>query len=210
MIRAVLWDFGGVILSSPFDAFASYEREVGLPEGFLRKVNATNPDDNAWAKLERSEVGLAEFARLFEEEAAALGGTVSGDRVLGLLNGEIRPEMVAALVRVRNAGYRTACLTNNILGTSGGPAERQRHVEEVMGLFDAVVESSKVGIRKPEPQFYEIACATLGVQPAQCVFLDDLGVNLKPARAMGMTTIKVVTPDQALADLEAVLDLPLR
>jgi putative hydrolase of the HAD superfamily len=210
VIRAVLWDFGGVILTSPFDAFAAYEQEIGLPDGFIRRVNATNPDANAWARLERSEVSLDEFARLFEQEAAALGGTLSGSRVLELLNGQIRPEMVAALVRVRNAGYRTACLTNNVLAPAGAPAERERHVHEVMGLFDAVIESSKVGIRKPEVQFYEIACATLGVTPHECVFLDDLGINLKPAKAMGMTTIKVVTPDQALADLEAVLGVPMR
>ncbi len=207
MIRAVLWDFGGVILSSPFDAFAAYEREVGLPEGFVRRVNATNPDANAWARLERSEVSVDEFATLFEAEAEALGGKVTGARILELLNGEVRPEMVAALVRVRNAGYRTACLTNNILATTGGPAERERHVHEVMGLFDVVVESSKVGIRKPERAFYEIACSSLGVQPDECVFLDDLGVNLKPARAMGMTTIKVVTPAQALGELGEVLGL---
>jgi putative hydrolase of the HAD superfamily len=207
VIRAVLWDFGGVILSSPFDAFAAYEREAGLPEGFVRSINATNPDTNTWARLERSEVSIDEFPTLFEAEARALGGEVSGARILELLNGEIRPEMVAALVRVRNAGYRTACLTNNILASRGGPAERERHVHEVMGLFDVVVESSKVGIRKPEKGFYAIACSSLGVAAGECVFLDDLGVNLKPARAMGMTTIKVVTPEQALTELGEVLGI---
>lgn len=209
MIRAVLWDFGGVILSSPFEAFARYEREVGLPEGFIRRVNATNPDHNAWARLERNEIGLAEFATQFEVEAAALGGTLSGDHVLDLLAGELRPEMVRALGRVKAAGLRTACLTNNVLGAHEGPDERKVALAEVMAMFDAVVESSKVGVRKPEVRFYELACEALGVEPPECVFLDDLGVNLKPARAMGMTTIKVVEPAQALGELSAVLGLEL-
>jgi putative hydrolase of the HAD superfamily len=209
VISAVLWDFGGVILTSPFEAFARYEEEVGLPVGFLRTVNATNPDRNAWAKLERNEVDAAGFAALFEDEARALGGEVSGTRVLELLAGDLRPEMVAALRSVKAAGYRTACLTNNIASGNDGPENRRQHVAEVMGLFDAVVESSKVGVRKPEPRFYELACETLGVAPEECVFLDDLGINLKPARAMGMTTIKVDDPAVAIAQLSSVLGLPL-
>jgi len=205
---AVLWDFGGVILSSPFDAFARYERELGLAEGFIRTVNATNPDDNAWARLERSEVDHDGFAALFEIEARALGGELSGRRVLELLAGEIRPAMVAALDAVKSAGYRTACLTNNVANGEEGPSERRAAVAAVMGRFDVVVESSKVGCRKPEPRFYEIACEQLGVTPSECVFLDDLGINLKPAKAMGMTTIKVVHPDTALAELSSTLGLP--
>ena len=209
MISAVLWDFGGVILTSPFEAFARYEKELGLPVGFVRRVNATNPDANAWAKLERSEVDAAGFAALFEEEARALGGEVSGARVLELLAGDLRPEMVRALQAVKAAGYKTACLTNNIAAGNEGPENRRQHVAEVMGLFDAVVESSKIGVRKPETRFYELACETLGVTPTECVFLDDLGINLKPARAMGMTTIKVEDPAAALAQLSGVLGLPL-
>jgi putative hydrolase of the HAD superfamily len=209
VISAVLWDFGGVILTSPFEAFARYEDELGLPVGFLRRVNATNPDANAWAKLERSEVDAAGFAALFEEEARALGGEVSGARVLELLAGDLRPEMVRALQAVKAAGYKTACLTNNIAAGNEGPENRRQHVAEVMSLFDAVVESSKIGVRKPEPRFYELACETLAVAPTECVFLDDLGINLKPARAMGMTTIKVEDPATALAQLSGVLGLPL-
>jgi len=209
VVRAVLWDFGGVILTSPFEAFARYEREQGLPEGFIRRVNATNPLDNAWARLERGELDRAGFAEEFEAEARALGGAVAGERVLELLAGDVRPEMVVALERCRNAGLRMACLTNNIGGGDGGPAERAEEIARIMLLFDVVLESSVVGVRKPEPEFYEIACRLLGVQPADCVFLDDLGVNLKPARAMGMTTIKVDAPGAALAELERVLGLVL-
>ena len=216
VIRAVLWDFGGVILSSPFEAFNRHEMAAGLPRDFIRSVNATNPHENAWARLERSEVGPAQFDDLFRAEAVALGHDLGGAVVLSLLAGEIRPEMVRALDRVKAAGYRTACLTNNI---SGGDGEgggfddvtgRAAQIAEIMTRFDTVLESSKVGCRKPETRFYEIACERLGVQPDECVFLDDLGINLKPAAAMGMQTIKVLGADQALTDLEATLGLPLR
>lgn len=211
-ITAVLWDFGGVILSSPFEAFNRYEQAQGLPLDFIRSVNATNPDRNAWARFERSEITATEFDRAFADESERLGHRVPGMHVLALLHGEIRPIMVKALERVAAAGYRTACLTNNVAGgdPAHDPSGRAELIAEVMGRFDVVVESSKVGVRKPEREFYELACGLLNVTPEQCVFLDDLGVNLKPAAAMGMTTIKVVSADQALDDLERVLGLPLR
>jgi putative hydrolase of the HAD superfamily len=201
---AVLWDFGGVILSSPFEAFNHYERDHGLPTDFIRTVNATDPHENAWARLERNELSPADFDAVFADESEALGHRVPGRDVLGLLAGEIRPEMVALLDRVKEAGYVTACLTNNVVGDHATD-ERAMQVGAVMMRFDAIVESSKVGVRKPEPRFYEIACELLGVSPTQCVFLDDLGINLKPAAAMGMATIKVLTAEQAIRDLTALL-----
>jgi putative hydrolase of the HAD superfamily len=206
VITAVLWDFGGVILTSPFEAFARHEIEAGLPTGFIRNVNATNPHANAWARLERQEITVDEFNAEFEAEARILGGDVTGEQVLALLAGDVRPEMVSALHRIRDAGYPQACLTNNIASANDPRPE----VEEVMVLFDVVIESSKLGIRKPEPRFYELACEALDVTPDQCVFLDDLGINLKPARQMGMSTIKVDTPAQALGELEVLLGLELR
>ena len=205
MIRAVLWDFGGVILSSPFEAFNRYEAANGLPTDFIRSVNTTNPDANAWALLERNDVGPDEFDALFADESEALGHRIAGADVLGLLSGEVRPEMVMALDRVIRAGYRTACLTNNVVG-----GEQRMEVGDVMVMFDHVVESSKVGCRKPEPRFYEIACELVGVEPSDCVFLDDLGINLKPAKAMGMTTIKVGAAEPAIEELERVLGISLR
>jgi putative hydrolase of the HAD superfamily len=205
MIRAVLWDFGGVILSSPFEAFNRYEAEHGLPTDFIRGVNATNPDTNAWALLERNDVTPEEFDTRFADESEALGHRIPGADVLGLLSGEIRTEMVTALDRVIRAGYRTACLTNNVVG-----GEQRMEIGDVMVMFDHVVESSKVGCRKPEVRFYEIACDLVGVEPSECVFLDDLGINLKPAKAMGMTTIKVGDPEPAIAELESVLGITLR
>jgi putative hydrolase of the HAD superfamily len=207
--RAVFWDFGGVILSSPFDAFLQYEAQKGLPEGFLRKVNATNPDTNAWALLERNEVSPRDFDHLFLAESTHLGHPVPGADVLKLLAGDIRPAMVQALDTVKAAGYAMACLTNNVVGGDGTTPERREAVAAVMARFDAVIESSKVGCRKPETRFYEIACETLQVSPHECVFLDDLGVNLKPAAAMGMHTIKVINPDDALIALSAALQLSL-
>ena len=204
-VRAVLWDFGGVILSSPFEAFARYERERGLPEGFLRQLNATNPDTNAWAKLERSEVDLAGFAELYEAEADAAGHRVEAGAVLALLSGELRPAMVQALRRIREEGLAQACLTNNVAGTEAVRPE----LAEVMALFDTVLESSKLGVRKPDPRFYDLALEAVGVAPAEAVFLDDLGVNLKPARALGIRTIKVMDPTEALAELQGVLGFDL-
>jgi putative hydrolase of the HAD superfamily len=205
MIEAVLWDFGGVILSSPFEAFNDYETTAGLPRDFLRTVNSTNPDANAWALLERSEISPTEFDDRFASESAALGHRVRGADVLALLAGSVRPEMVDALDRVIDAGFATACLTNNVLDEGSRP-----EVDAVMERFDHVIESSRIGVRKPEVRFYEVACEMLGVEPAECVFLDDLGINLKPAKAMGMTTIKVLDAPGAIAELEATLGIALR
>ena len=207
MMKAVLWDFGGVILSSPFEAFNRYEAEHALPTNFIRTVNATNPHENAWALLERSEITIDEFDEAFAVEAAALGWRVPGADVLALLAGEVRPEMVATLDRVKSSGYRVACLTNNVVAGNGSDVFdiRAEQIAAIMDRFDVIVESSAIGVRKPEPRFYEIACELLEVKPEECVFLDDLGINLKPAAAMGMTTIKVTTAAQAIAELADVL-----
>jgi putative hydrolase of the HAD superfamily len=212
VIRAALFDFGGVIVAGPFGAFADYERDHGLPEGFLRQVNATNPDDNAWARLERGEVDFDGFAELFESETRTLGHAVDGKAVLGLLAGSggpsgLRPAMVEAVRRCAER-LTTALLTNNFVAADGAGMQGSRFTE-VLALFDAVIESSQVGVRKPDPRFYELACAELAIEPAEAVFLDDLGINLKPARAMGMTTIKVDDPAAAIAELEQVVGFPL-
>jgi putative hydrolase of the HAD superfamily len=204
MIRAVLFDVGGVILTSPFDAFARYEAERGLPDGFIRRLNMTNPDSNAWARLERSDVTFDEFCDLFESEARAAGGELEARQVMLLLSGELRPAMVEAVRRCHER-LKTGMLTNNWThDVDGSPFEALR------AHFDVVIESSKVGVRKPDPAFYELACEELAIEPADAVFLDDIGANLKPARAMGMTTIKVVDPDVALLELEDVVGFPLR
>jgi putative hydrolase of the HAD superfamily len=210
---AVLWDFGGVILSSPFDAFNRYEAEAGLPKDFLRSLNTRNPDTNAWAKMERSEVSLQGFVDLFEEEARLQGQRVEGWKILQALSGDIRPQMVEALRRCK-ATFRVACITNNMKAGEGpGMArspEKAKAVAEILSLFEHVIESSKVGLRKPDPRIYQHACDLLGVPPDRCIYLDDLGINLKPARALGMRTIKVGDPDIAIDELQAMVGFPLR
>jgi putative hydrolase of the HAD superfamily len=205
VIRAVLFDFGGVISSSPFEAFAHLEAERGLPADFIRTVNATNPDSNAWARLERGEVDLETFGSLWSDEARALGHELDGRLVLERLAGEIRPAMVNA-IRSCGTKYKTACLTNNF---TRAEAVLSDEVAEVYALFDAILESRVLGLRKPDPRFYELACEALHVEPGECVFLDDLGVNLKPARALGMHTIKVADPDAALTELGELTGLSL-
>ena len=202
----MLFDFGGVILSSPFEAFAAYEEANGLPKDFIRTLNATNPDDNAWAKMERNDVSIDEFCRLFEEEARAAGHGLNAYDVLAGLRGQLRPQMVEALRRCSEQ-FKTGLLTNNFVDEDADP--EQSPMAAMLPYFDAVVESAKAGCRKPEPRFYETACELLDVHPTECVFLDDLGINLKPAKKMGMTTIKVTDPDKAIKELEAVVGIEL-
>jgi len=210
MIEAVIWDFGGVLTSSPFEAFARFEAERGLPADIIRRTNAANHLENAWARLERAEVDIEAFDKLFAMESLALGAEVRGRDVLPLLAGDLRPEMVEALRRTR-AKLKTGCITNNLpanaIGSAGG---RTLYITEVMALFDHVIESAKLGLRKPDPRIYRMMVEAIGVDPKHCVYLDDLGVNLKPAREMGMTTIKVVSASQAIAELEAATGLSLR
>ncbi len=214
MYKAVLWDFGGVLTTSPFESFNRFEIDRNLPKDFIRSINATNPETNAWAQLESSEISIEEFDDKFAQEAAARGHEVRGQEVLTLLSGQIRPEMVKALEIIKQT-LKVGCITNNVKSAGEGPGmanttERATEVANVMALFDTIIESSKTGIRKPDPKIYEIACEEMGIQPNDAVFLDDLGINLKPARALGMTTIKVLTADQALIELESHLKLTLR
>jgi putative hydrolase of the HAD superfamily len=208
-IEAVIFDFGGVLTSSPFEAFARFETERGLPIDIIRRTNAANHLENAWAKFERAEVDVDTFDKLFAEESRVLGAEVRGRDVLPLLQGDLRPEMVEALKRIK-ARFKTGCITNNLPANAiGSMTGRSLYVAEVMVLFDHVIESAKIGLRKPDPRIYKMMVETLTVDPKACVYLDDLGVNLKPAREMGMTTIKVASGAQAIAELEAATGLKL-
>jgi putative hydrolase of the HAD superfamily len=209
-VEAVIWDFGGVFTTSPFEAFNRYEVSVGAPRDIIRRVNATNPDGNAWALFERSQIDATRFDVLFLEESAALGYPVPGRDVLPLLRGAIRPRMVAAL-KACKARFKVGCITNNMLTEhSPGQAEvRQRThgFDEIMAQFHVLIESAKAGVRKPDPAIYRMACEALGVSPVNCVYLDDLGINCKPAAQLGMRAIKVVDEAQALRDLAAATGL---
>ena len=213
MIKAVFWDFGGVITSSPFEAFNNFEKDNNLPVDFLRQVNSTNPNNNAWAKLERSEVSLDEFDFLFEEESTRLGHAVKGKEVISLLQGQFRPEMVKALQKIQG-NLIQACLTNNIQSLKeetfeeGNVSVSGKH-DVIMELFDFVIESSKVNLRKPDPAFYKMACEKARIEPSEAVFLDDLGINLKPAKILGMETIKVINSTDALQELQKLISIKI-
>jgi putative hydrolase of the HAD superfamily len=212
-VEAVIWDFGGVLTTSPFEAFNRYEAQHALPHDFIRKVNATDPDHNAWALFERSEIDAAAFDQRFLEESTRLGHPVRGAEVLPLLSGDVRPRMVAALKTCKQR-FKVGCITNNVLTGHGagmsGTSDKAAAVEAIMETFDAVIESSRAGLRKPDPRIYEMMCELLQAPPAACVYLDDLGVNCKPAAQLGMTAIKVTGEAQALADLSAATRLSFK
>ncbi len=211
MIKAVFWDFGGVITTSPFDSFNIYEESQNLPKDLIRTINSTNPDNNAWAKLERSEIDQEEFDSLFEVESRQFGHSIPGKQILSLVKGQIRPKMVKAIREIKDKLIQ-GCLTNNIQSTEDQELEKDNvgtaiseTNQEIMGLFDFVFESSKENVRKPDPDFYKLACQKGGVNPHEVIFLDDLGINLKPAKALGMKTIKVVKSKNALLELQTFL-----
>ena len=210
-VEAVIWDFGGVFTTSPFEAFNRYEAQRGLPLDLIRTINATNPHDNAWALFERAEIDAAGFDARFADEARTLGHALRGSEVLPLLSGDVRPRMIEALAACK-ARFKVGCITNNVQGAGQGAgmastAQKAAQVGEIMALFDAVIESSKIGVRKPDPRIYLMMCELLDVEPAACVYLDDLGINCKPAAQLGMVAIKVTSEAQALADLEKATGL---
>ncbi|MEM9623718.1 MAG: HAD-IA family hydrolase [Pseudomonadota bacterium] len=209
-IEAILWDFGGVFTTSPFEAFNRLEADIGAPKDFIRQINATNPETNAWAKFESNQVSLEEFDELFAAESSARGHRIMGKDVIALLSGDLRPRMEAVLDTCKQH-YKVACITNNVKAGQGPgmsrSATKAAAIEQLMGKFDLVVESSIEGVRKPDPAIYTLTCERLDVDPARSVFLDDLGINLKPAAAMGMQTIKVISESQAISDLAQVTGL---
>jgi putative hydrolase of the HAD superfamily len=207
--RAVIFDLGGVVFPSPFDAFDAYEREAGIAAGAVREVIRSSSVSGAWAALERGELTFEQFCKALDAEALDTGVTMDAARMMSIVGAGFgpRPQMVRAAERIRAQGLRTAALTNNWIHPDGS-AEHDA-VRALPLAFDVVVESAVEGLRKPDPAIYELVLARLGVAAVEAVFLDDLGINLKPARAMGMTTIKVSEPDAALDELAAVLGFAL-
>lgn len=201
---SIFWDFGGVITSSPFEAFNLFEKENNVPLDFIRKVNSTNPFNNAWAQLEESKISLKEFDLLFAKESKQLGREILGREVLSLLQGTIRPRIVAAIKKFKELGFLQACLTNNFdSGDRDISALDDKNDErlKIMDLFDFVIESKEVGVRKPSDEFYELALTITKAIPEKTIFLDDLGINLKPAKLLKISTIKVISEQQALDEL---------
>ena len=212
---AVIWDFGGVLTSSPFEAFADFEIRQGIDPGFIRRVNSHNPDHNAWARLERDELSAEGFDLAFALESEALGHRIAGADILPLIAGTIRPAMVEAL-RIISETLKTGCITNNFKAISTLQTQDSKlsfaslYKRDIMNLFDHVIESALVGIRKPDPAIYKMMIEALDVDPERCIYLDDLGINLKPARAMGMQTIKVSDPSASIDQLSSLLQIDLR
>ena len=197
---AVLFDMGGVIVTSPFQGFARYEEAHALPPDTIRSINATNPDTNAWARYERGEIPRDQFVVDFENEARLAGHVLDADAVLSSMSGGRVEKMVEVIAQLKPS-YKLGLITNNL--TPMRPEESS--IADVLAHFDVLVQSSVERLRKPDPAIYNLTCQRLGVEPAECVYLDDLGVNLKPARAMGMHTIKVIDPDESAARLAALL-----
>jgi putative hydrolase of the HAD superfamily len=203
--RAVLFDLGGVVVGSPLHAIAAYEEELGIPAGSVNRVVVGTGPEGAWSRLERGELTLEPFYEAFDHECAAAGCGLSARTLMERVAGATapRPAMLEAIARIRAQGLIAGAITNNWVAEEGS-AGSLRH------LFDLVVESAIEGMRKPDPRIFNIACERLRIQPSDAVFLDDIGANLKTARSLGMTTIKVVEPDAALAELEGLLGFPLR
>ncbi len=202
-----IFDLGGVVLGSPLPAIRSYEADLGLEPGSLGRVVRLHGEAGAWASHERGELAFPAFVRAFAAEGRELGIEFSPVELMRRIAAAVRPrpEMVAAVEAVRAAGLRTAALTNNW----AEPAPAAERFHGLRGLFDVFVESCVVGMRKPDPRIYEHALGELALPPEAVVFLDDMGRNLKPARAMGMATIKVDEPAAALAELGALVGLAL-
>jgi putative hydrolase of the HAD superfamily len=208
--RAVIFDLGGVVFPSPFDAFDAYDHGNDLEKGTVRALIRHSSETGAWSRLERGELTMEEFVCGLEAEALDAGFVLDARRLMELVGSSLgpRPEMTRAIEHIRARGLRTAALTNNWADDQRGSSAPNAVRDS--GLFDVVVESAVEGLRKPDPRIYELALARLGVVASETVFLDDLGINLKPARAMGMATIKVIDFADALAELGALLDLELR
>ena len=209
-IDAIIWDFGGVFTTSPFEAFSRYEESLGFPKDLIRRINSTNADSNAWALFERGEIDSADFDRKFLEESTALGHPIRGADVLPLLSGQVRPRMVEALLKCKQR-FKVGCITNNVVHGHGPSMATDREgasrTLDIMRHFDAIIESSKAGVRKPNPKIYVMMCELLQVSPNACVYLDDLGINCKPAAQLGMAAIKVLSEEQTLTDLERLTGL---
>ena len=211
-LDAILWDFGGVFTTSPFENFNLLEERCGAPRDFIRTLNSVNPTTNAWARFESNQVSLEEFDELFAKESKLAGHEIRGKEVISMLSGDLRPKMVE-LLKLCKEQYRVACITNNVKAGRGpgmsSDDDKASKVSMVMALFDDVIESSVEGIRKPNPEIYKLACQRISVEPEKCLFIDDLGINLKPAKELGMKTIKVLSEAQALKDICLITNINL-
>jgi putative hydrolase of the HAD superfamily len=206
---AVLFDLGGVVLGSPLAAIRAYGESLGHESDAINRVASTTAPDGAWSRLERGEIALEQFYAGFEADCRAAGLEIDAREMMTRMSeaASPRPIMLDAIARLRTEGLRTGALTNNWAHTEADG--RRDGTRALRGHFDIFVESSVEGLRKPDPAIYRLACARLRVSPEAVVFLDDIGGNLKPAKALGMATIKVVDPVEALAALSEYVGIDL-
>jgi putative hydrolase of the HAD superfamily len=204
--RAAIFDIGGVLTHSPVTRIQQFCAEQAIPDDVRYAI--FGPDDGPWSRFERSELSREEFAVEFDAHVTPCGTAARGLPFMEWFFqgfGE-RPEMVAVVKHLRGR-VKLGSITNNVARDE--PAQRRTSGIDVQSLFDVVVESAIEGVRKPDPRIYLVACQRLGVEPSEAVFLDDLGSNLKGARALGMHTIKVDATTGAIDALEQALGIPL-
>ena len=205
-LKAAIFDIGGVLTHSPVTRIKQYCLDHHIPDEVRWAIFA--PEDGPWSRFERSELTREGFAAEFDTHIAPSGSKTSGAAFLEWFFtgfGE-RPEMVN-VVRYLRGKTKLAAITNNV--SREEPAQTRTSGIDLPSLFEVVVESAIEGVRKPEPRIYQIACEKLGISPHEAVFLDDLGANLKGARALGMQTIKVDDTLSCLDELERLLGIPL-
>ena len=209
---AVLFDLGGVVLGSPLQAIRDYEQTLGLERNAINRVAAKTAPGGAWSRLERGELDLEAFYPAFELDCRSAGIEMDARVMMQEMSRAAGPReiMLEAIARLRAADLRVGALTNNWAHTDGSAEpDSGDGTRALKQHFDVFIESSVEGLRKPDPEIYRIACDRLGRNADQVVFLDDIGHNLKPAREMGMATIKVEAPEAALRELEGFVGLEL-
>ena len=207
-IKTIIFDFGGVITNSPIEGFKNLEKTHGYSKGLITGINMNNPDNNAWARSERGEIEIDTFLSQFEQEALEIGHDINADEILIQLYGSPRPIMIKKIISLSKSNkYKLICLTNVLKGIEKFmPKEREEVVNNIMSYFDKIYESYKIGMRKPEARIYEYIIKDLEINPKETIFLDDLGMNLKTARQLGINTIKVVDPIDAIKTLDQFIE----
>ena len=207
-IKTIIFDFGGVITNSPIEGFKNLEKTHGYSKGLITGINMNNPDNNAWARSERGEIEIDTFLSQFEQEALDIGHDINADEILIQLYGSPRPIMIKKIISLSKSNkYKLICLTNVLKGIKKFmPKEREEVVNNIMSYFDKIYESYKIGMRKPEARIYEYIIKDLEINPKETIFLDDLGMNLKTARQLGINTIKVVDPIEAIKTLDQFIE----
>ena len=203
-VRAVISDFGGVLTTPLFESFAAWQRQSGLSFERLGQAMADAAERNGLHplyELEKGAISEAEFLRMLEAELGA-GASLSGMRDVYFEHLHPNPAMIDCMRDLRRRGFRMALLTNNV--REWEPHWRAK-LPEIDEIFEVVVDSAFVGMRKPDPEIYTLTLERLGdgVEPADCLFVDDVDVNCETAASLGMHAVHYRDADQAIAEIRA-------